>query len=96
MGGGRRRGRGQGAAQGQERDPNELDISASLFSVKQNRAVALVGMQYRGESVEDALTRFADKLAETVPELKCTGWNFNVNIDPKQIRPSDLPADPHE
>ena len=88
MGGGRRHGRGRGssaAPAGDARDPNELDISASLFSVAQNRPVALVGMQYRGESVEDAMTRFAEQLRESVPDLKCTAWNWSVNIDPKRI-----------
>jgi hypothetical protein len=68
-------------------DDNQLDISASLFSVPQNRPVALVSMQYRGESVPDALTRFAHELGQAAPELKCAGWNFSVNIDPKSIRP---------
>jgi hypothetical protein len=96
MGTSRRRGRGHGAAAAQAEDPNQLDISASLFSVAQNRPVAFVGMQYRGESVADALTRFAEELAQATPELKCAGWNFDVNIDPKKIQPSgDLPTE-HE
>jgi hypothetical protein len=90
----RRRGRGHAAAATEARDPNQLDISASLFSVAKNRPVALVGMQYHGESVADALTRFGAELAKAVPELKCTGWNFSVKIDPKLVRPSDdLPAE---
>jgi hypothetical protein len=89
-GGGGRRGGGrmgggpkpEGAA-----DTNVLDVSASLFSVVQRRSVALVGMQYSGSSVADAMTRFAAKLAQSVPNMKCAAWNWNANIDPARIRP---------
>jgi hypothetical protein len=70
------------------KDTNVLDISASLFSVAQGRSVALVGMQYSGASVADAMTRFAKKLAQSVPNMKCANWNWNANIDPSHIRPN--------
>ena len=86
MGGGRRRGGGRHAQQAEgPHDTNQLDVSVSLFSVLQGKSVALVGMQYKGESVADALTRFGVKLSEAVPDLKCVGWNWSVNIDPKRI-----------
>jgi len=98
MGTTRRRGRGQAAPQSNgQPDTNHLDLSASLFSVAQGRPVGIVAMKYRGDSIDDALTRFGQELASALPGLKCTGWNFNVTIDPSTIRPSmDVPAATHE
>ncbi|MGO9832994.1 MAG: hypothetical protein ACLP1X_02130 [Polyangiaceae bacterium] len=89
-GGGRRGGGRMGGRPKAEsaKDPNVLDISASLFSVAQGRSVALVGMQYSGTSIADAMTRFAKKLAQAVPNMTCVRWNWNANIDPARIRPS--------
>jgi len=93
-GAGRRRGgRGRQRAVGPTSaaaDPNQLDVSASLFSVAQRRSVALIGMQYRGASVEDAMNRFAERFADSVPDLKCVGWDWSVRIDPQQIRPRSV------
>jgi hypothetical protein len=90
-GGGGRRGGGRGGGTPKPesaKDPNVLDISASLFSVAQGRSVALVGMQYSGTSVADAMTKFATKLARSVPNMKCASWNWNASIDPSRIRPN--------
>jgi hypothetical protein len=70
------------------KDPNVLDISAPLYSVALRCSVALVGMQYTGASIADATTKFAKKLAQSVPNMKCANWNWNANIDPARIRPS--------
>jgi hypothetical protein len=89
-GGGRRRGggRSRGAPTAEDAaDPNRLDISASLFSVPQRRSVALIQMRYSGASVDDAMTKFTGKLTESVPGMKCVGWNWSVNIDPESLRP---------
>jgi hypothetical protein len=67
-------------------DLNQLEVSASLFYVALGRAVALVGMQYTGSNIDDAMMRFAAKLTQSLPALKCTGWNWNTNIDPDRIR----------
>jgi hypothetical protein len=86
MGSPRHRGRGGGGApEAAAKDTNQLDISAYVFSVEQKRSVALVGMQYRGVSLEDAMTRFGAKLAEAMPSLKCVGWRWDVKIDPQQL-----------
>jgi hypothetical protein len=88
-GGGRRRGgrRGRGAPTAEAAaDPNRLDISASLFSVPQRRSVALIQMRYSGASVQDAMTKFTGKLTESVPDLKCVGWNWSVKIDPEALQ----------
>jgi hypothetical protein len=96
MGSSRHRGRHAAPAEAAA-DDNQLDISASLFSVAQGHPVALVALQYRGTSQKDALTRFAQELARATPDLKCTGWDFSVPIDPKRLVPSsaELSA-PHE
>jgi hypothetical protein len=89
-GGGRRHGghrvRGAPTAEGGA-DSNRLDISASLFSVPQHRSVALIQMRYSGASIEDAMTKFTGKLTESLPDMKCVGWNWSVNIDPNRVRP---------
>ncbi|MGH7271736.1 MAG: hypothetical protein ACREJ3_14995 [Polyangiaceae bacterium] len=69
-------------------DTNELDMSASLFSVKSGRSVALVAMKYSGASEDDAIARFAAKLGEALPGATCTGWNFDGTVDAARIRKS--------
>jgi hypothetical protein len=69
-------------------DNNLLDISASLFSVTQKNSVALVAMQYSGKSLDDAIEKFAAKLAQSLPSVACVGWNWEAKIDPERIRQS--------
>jgi hypothetical protein len=71
-------------------DPNRLEISASLFSVKENHPVALVSMSYGGETVEDAMTRFGAELALSIPSSQCVGWNWDVKIDPTTFHTTDI------
>jgi hypothetical protein len=47
-----------------------------------------VAMQYTGTSIDDALTRFAAKLHESLPNTVCAGWNWGTAIDPDAIRKS--------
>lgn len=68
------------------RDTNAVDISASIYSVRQRRPVALVALRYSGATLDDALTKFGAKLAETLPQMQCAGWNWDVHIDPERIR----------
>ncbi len=81
-GGGRRASRPSFAAP----DPNELDISATLFSVAQGRSVGQVAMQYTGESIDDALTQFAAQLRQALPQARCEGWDWTAKIDPDRLR----------
>jgi len=67
-------------------DSNVLDLSASLYSVDKARAVALVTMQYSGTSLDDAMSRFAAKLSESLGGSRCVGWNWDNKIDPEKIR----------
>ena len=69
-------------------DTNELDISASIFSVPLHRSVGLVSMQYYGASVDDAVAKFSDRLASVLPAAQCDGWDWTATIDPDRIRQS--------
>ena len=71
-------------------DRNRLDVSAALFSVAQNRPVALVSMSYGGQSADEAMTRFGAELARAIPQSKCVGWNWDVKIDPAAVRSSTV------
>jgi len=77
-----------------KRTDDQLDLAASLFSVQQNRPVAIVSMAYKGDSVKEALTRFGKELAHSLPDLKCAGWDLATKIDPATVRPTfDVPAE---
>jgi hypothetical protein len=69
-------------------DTNELDIVASLFSVSQGHSVAEVSMAYSGQTVDDALAKFAQRLSATFPGATCSGWDWTKPIDPNRIRAS--------
>jgi hypothetical protein len=65
---------------------DQLDLSASLFSVPKAASVALVALQYSGESSDEAIAGFTAKLASALPGATCTGWNWETKIDPEAIR----------
>ena len=65
---------------------DRLDLSASLFSVHKAASVALVALEYSGESVDDAIAGFTAKLASALPGATCSGWNWEAKIDPEAIR----------
>jgi len=65
---------------------DRLDLSASLFSVPKAASVALVALEYSGESVDEAIAGFTAKLASALPAAMCTGWNWEAKIDPEAIR----------
>lgn len=67
-------------------DGNAFEVSASLYSIKLNRRVAIVSMKYTGSDTEDALKQFADRLAVEMPIPVCSVWNWKIGIDEKQIR----------
>jgi hypothetical protein len=67
-------------------DTNEIDMSASLYSVAQAHSVGLVAMEYTGTSVNDAVAKFAAKLAEAFPGMTCAGWTWDGKVDAERIR----------
>jgi hypothetical protein len=94
-GGGMGGGRGGGGRGGGGRAPSSaasaperstLEMSASFYSVGQHRPVALVAMQYDGPSFDDAVAKFAQKLAAAMPGTTCVGWDWDIPIDPQHLR----------
>jgi hypothetical protein len=63
-----------------------LDLQASLFSVSEGKSVGLVGLQYSGQSLDEALAKFGSRLRESLPASTCVGWNWEAKIDPESIR----------
>lgn len=83
MGGG---GGGMSSPRGREGGRSTLELSASLYSVRERRSVGLIAMQYDGVSFDDAVAKFAQKLTTTLPATTCAGWNWEAAIDPEKIR----------
>jgi hypothetical protein len=69
-------------------DSDVLEVSASLYSVAQKSSVALIRLQYSGPSLNEALTKFAAKLARSLPRMRCLGWDWSQGVDPDRIRQS--------
>ena len=67
-------------------EPDAFEMAASLYSVAQRRSVALVSMEYTGTSVTDAMTRFAARLGQVLPQMRCDGWNWAADVDADRIR----------
>jgi hypothetical protein len=87
-GGGSMRGPGPSAPQRgaqKPKDTNALDLVATLFSVSQHRSVGEIEMEYTGETVDDAVARFTEKLGASLPHARCAGWDWTVPIDPNRI-----------
>jgi hypothetical protein len=43
-------------------------------------------MQYPSANIDDAMTKFATKLGESLHGMKCVGWNWNADVDQERIR----------
>jgi len=84
---GSRGSRGMGGGMGPMRQPdkNVFELTASLYSAKEHRAVGLVAMQYTGSNGPEALAKFVAKIREALPAATCTGWHWDVKVDPKAI-----------
>jgi hypothetical protein len=67
-------------------DRNAFEMSASLFSVREHRSIAMVSMGYSGQSGAEALQKFVAKVRESFPGLSCVGWHMETPIDDKKIR----------
>jgi hypothetical protein len=85
---GGRRGRGampSGPGEGLT-DRSVFEVSASLYSVRQHRSVAALSMAYKGPSVDEALRKFADKMATEWPSATCSGWREDARPDGERIQ----------
>jgi hypothetical protein len=54
----------------------DLQVSASLFSVRLQHSVSSVNMRYSGSSLEDGLRRLAEQLATLFPNAVCRPWDW--------------------
>jgi len=62
-----------------------IGFDKGFFSAKEHRAVGLVAMQYTGSNGPEALAKFVAKIREALPAATCTGWHWDVKVDPKAI-----------
>jgi hypothetical protein len=67
---------------------DELDLSTTLFSVSEKKAVAVVSERYLGTSVDEAVSNLATKLTQSLPGASCAGWNWDAPVDADAIRHS--------
>ena len=76
----------QKRAKVQRRTRTNLRFRRAYCSVALRRSVSLIGMQYPSANLDDAMTKFATKLGESLPGMRCLGWNWSPDIDPARIR----------
>ena len=57
-------------------DTPGLEMSASLFSVRLQRRVVVLRMEYTGPSLVEAIRKFAQKFRSTLPATTCGSWNW--------------------
>ncbi|HEX7602148.1 MAG TPA: hypothetical protein VF316_11105, partial [Polyangiaceae bacterium] len=85
MGGMGRGGGGMGRGQGRQshgpstpaaKPADDLEISASLYSVRDGRVLARASMVYSGPSFANAMKLFVGKLATVMPGSTCSGWTL--------------------
>jgi hypothetical protein len=79
----------RGAHHGKDLDLNELQMAAQLFSVADNKTVAIVNLDYTGQSVDEARAKFLQQLGESLPSSQCVGWNADTKLDADKIRALD-------
>ena len=77
---------GRGSGSRPRRDESVLQLSASLFSVSQKQTVGVVDMEYSGESVDEAVAKFVQRLGQAVPSTTCSSWNWSGTVSPEPIR----------
>jgi hypothetical protein len=53
-----------------------MELSASLFSVKEKQSVGRISVLYQGNSVDEAIAAFAAKVGAELPGSACVGWRF--------------------
>jgi hypothetical protein len=65
-----RSGTGSGA------EMHEIGISGTLFSTRRHRSIARLNMTYTGTNLDDAIGKFAARMATLVPGSSCKGWRW--------------------
>jgi hypothetical protein len=69
-----------------ETDGNRLELTATFYSVRQERSVAQMDLHYAGESLNEAAAVFGRKLAQVIPGAPCVGWRSGAQIDVDRLR----------
>lgn len=67
-------------------DLNELQLTAQIFSVAQSKTVALVNLDYTGQSMDEAMDKFVAQVGESLAGSRCAGWNLDAKLDVEKIR----------
>jgi len=67
-------------------DPNELQLTAQVFSVAESKTVALVNLDYKGDSMDEAWDKFTAQVGESLNGSQCAGWNVDAKLDIDKIR----------
>jgi hypothetical protein len=76
----------RGKHRGKEFDLNELQLAAQVFSVAEGKTVAVVNLDYTGESMDEAWTKFTAQVGESLPGSECAGWRADAKLDADKIR----------
>ena len=53
-----------------------LELGATLFSVHDHHGVAEMSMRYSGTSLDEAVTKFGEKIQSAMPGATCRGWRW--------------------
>ena len=67
------------------RTNNAYEISASIYSPSQHRQLGFVGMTYTGESTEEAMKAFVERMKSELPRDVCAGWDWKGKVDASAI-----------
>jgi len=67
-------------------DLNELQLAAQVFSVAEQRTVAVVNLDYTGDSIDEAMSKFAAQIGASLPGSECAGWRADAKLDADKIR----------
>ena len=67
-------------------DRGGIELSASFFSVKLRRSVAIAEMRNGGHDVEAVWKGFSAKIATSLHGATCGGWKDDVGVDASRLR----------
>jgi hypothetical protein len=85
--GGGARGAPQRQATPRPPPPKVLEMSATLFSVRQGKPLARLTVTYGGTSAEEAVKMFTAEVGKMVPGSSCKGWSWGTKALPTEVAP---------
>ncbi len=65
---------------------NVFEIAATFYSVREKKPVAQLSMKYTGPREEDAISRFATKLHDYLPNATCVGFKKDSDLTEERVR----------